>query len=186
MPNSTSVVDSNQSANLRGGRSFPHGKSEKAAAEPARDPHRAPLLQDIDFVEAVGEPRSSNPVDRHNLVREKMATWRQVFLDGLTRQICLARDPGFRYPRQKFVERDGVTGRAIVYLAPQPWWFDKDGTVHLRLSFGERNWCVKGKNPVIRVGTMRELLPTLEKLHILVGTGDFDEIIEKMVIVSQR
>ncbi len=49
-------------------------------------------LQDIDFVEKVGEPRSLDPEHRHEMIQKKMATWREIFLEGLTRQICLARD----------------------------------------------------------------------------------------------
>ena len=182
MLNSIDVgTDSDEPATIRGGSSFTRVKNEGAAVEPVRDFDGVPRLQDIDFVEEVGEPRSLAPVHRHKLIQENMETWRQIFLDGLTRQICLARDAKFRYPRLQLVERDGAKRRAIVYVAPEPWWFEQDGAIYLRLNFGERNWCMTGKNPVIRIGAMEELLRTLEKLHILIGTGEFDEIIEKMV-----
>lgn len=187
MPNSINVVtESNEPGTTRRSASFTSVKNGRANCEPIYNPDGVHGLRDIEFVEQVREPRSFDPVHRHELIQEKMATWRQIFLDGLTCQIYLERDPNFRDPRQKFVESDGVMRREIVYVAPEPWWFERDGTMFLRLNFGERNWCVKGKNPVIRIGAMDELLPTLEKLHILVGTGEFDEIIEKMVIVSQR
>jgi hypothetical protein len=187
MPTPINVVtESDEPGTTRGGSSFTLVKNGRATGEPVCNPDGVHGLRDIDFVEQVREPRSFDPVHRHELIREKMATWRQIFLDGLTRQICLARDPNFRDPRQQFVESDGVKRREIVYVAPESWWFEQDGTVFLRLNFGERNWCVTGKNPVIRIGAMDELLPTLEKLHILIGTGEFDEIIEKMVIVSER
>lgn len=143
-------------------------------------------LHDIDFVEQVGEPRCLDPENRRALVQEKMDTWRQIFLDGLMRQICLVRDPGFRYPRNTLVERDGTMRRELVYVAPEPWCFEENSTVFLRLNFGERNWSVTGKSPVIRVGAKDNLLPTLEKLHVLTGFGELDEIIGKMVIVSTR
>ncbi len=143
-------------------------------------------LQDLDFVEKVDEPSSLDPEHRHKLIQEKMQNWRQIFLTGLEHQIALVRDPGFRYPRQHFVDCEGVMARALEYVAPEPWWYEQDGEVHLRLNFGERDWFVKGKNPVIRIGAAEQLLPALEKLHLLTGAGDLDEIIEKMVIVSQR
>jgi len=187
MPNPINVItESDEPGTTRGGSSLTFAKNGRATSEPVCNPDGVHGLPDIEFVEQVREPRSFDPVHRHELIQEKMATWRQIFLDGLTCQIYLARDPNFRDPRQKFVESDGVKRREIVYVAPEPWWFEQDGTMFLRLNFGERNWCVKGKNPVIRIGTLDELLPTLEKLHILIGTREFDEIIEKMVIVSQR
>lgn len=184
---STQLVSKvDKSAKTGGGSSFALGNNDSADTGSVHTPEGVLDLQDIDFVEQVGEPHSFDPEYRHELVREKMATWRQIFLGGLTHQIALARDPDFRYPRQSFIECDGVMGRTLEYFAPEPWWFEQDGEVRLRLNFGERNWCVKGKNPVIRIGAVEELLPTLEKLHLLTGAGEFDEIIEKMVIVSQR
>ena len=187
MPTSSNLATrSDKPATMRGGSSFTLVDNARAAAGPVRNPESVLSLQDIHFVEPVGEPSSFDPERRHAMIQDKMLTWRQIFLDGLTRQTCLARDPEFRYPRQRPVNRDGIQGREIIYVAPKPWWFERDGAVYLRLNFGERDWHVKGKNPVIRIGAAEELLPTLEKLHILTGTGEFDEIIEKMVIVSQR
>lgn len=173
-------------ADTRHSSSVAFGKYKKSAAERVCNPDGMPYLHDIDFVEHVGEPRNCDPEHRHEMIQEKMAIWRQVFLEGLTRQICLARDPEFRYPSHQFVECEGVTGRKIVYVAPDPWWFEQDDALFLRLNFGERDWCVAGKNPVIRIGKVEELVPTLEKLHILTDRGEFDEIIERMVIVSWR
>lgn len=187
MPDSTNIdTESIEPHAIPGESSFVRTRNKKGTAERFCDRDNAPRLRDIDFVEPVGEPRSLDLVHRHELIQGKMATWRQIFLDGLTRQICLARDSEFRYPRRKFVERDGIKRREIVYVAPEPWSFERDGVTYLRLNFGERHWCVKGKNPVIRIGSIDDLLPTLEKLHILTSTGEFDEIVEKMVIVSQR
>jgi hypothetical protein len=143
-------------------------------------------LDDIDFVEPAGKPHSFDPELRQKMVQEEMATWRQIFQEGVSHQICLARDPDYRKPHQQFVERDGVTQREINYVPPKPWWFEQDGEVFLRLNFGDREFVLPGKNPVIRVGKLEDLLPTLEQLHILVSMGELDEIIENMVIVSQR
>jgi hypothetical protein len=187
MPNPINVVtESDEPRTTRGGSSYTFPKNGKASGEPACNPDGVHDLRGIDFVEQVREPVSFDPVRRHELIQGEMATWRQIFLDGLTRQICLARDPDFRYPRQQFVESDGIKKPEIAYVAPDPWWFEQESTVFLRLNFGERNWCMKGKNPLIRIGTMDELMPTLEKLHILIEAREFDEIIEKMVIVSPR
>jgi len=178
----TSKVDQSSTT----GAAFALGNDGGAVSGSVHTPDGELNLHDIDFIEKVGEPRSFDPEHRHQMIQEKMATWRQIFLGGLTHQIALARDPGYNYPSQKFVECDGVMGRELNYITPEPWWYDQDGELHLRLNFGERNWCVKGKNPVIRIGADDELLPTLEKLHLLSGAGEFDDIIEKMVIVSQR
>lgn len=166
--------------------SFPLKSNGRSDTGSVHTPEGVIDLQDIDFIEEAGEPRSFDPEHRHKLIQKKMADWRQIFLGGLTHQIALARDPEYHYPRQKFVECDGVVGRELNYVAPEPWWYEQDGELRLRLNFGERTWYVKGKNPIIRVGTAEELLPTLEKLHLLTGSGEFDEIIEKMVIVSRR
>lgn len=168
------------------GASFALGNIDSADPGSLHTPDGDLKLQDIDFVEKVGEPRTFDPEHRHQMIQEKMATWRQIFLGGLTHQIALAHDPDYRYPSQKFVKCDDVMGRELDYVAPEAWWYEQDGELRLRLNFGERTWCVKGKNPVIRIGAEVNLLPTLEKLYLLTEAGEFDEIIEKMVIVSQR
>lgn len=184
---STQLVSKvDKSATTGGGSSLTPGNNDGADSGSVHTPDGGLDLQDIDFVEQVGEPRLFDPEYRHEMIQQDMATWRQIFLGGLAHQIALARDPDFRYPRQHFVDCDGIMGREVEYIAPEPWWFEQDGEVHLRLNFGERDWCVKGKNPVIRIGAVEALLPTLEKLHLLTGAGEFDAIIEKMVIVSQR
>ncbi len=60
------------------------------------------------------EPRSFDPAHQHELIQKEMATWCQIFLDGLTCQIYLARDPNFREQwRQE--TRDCLCGpRALV------------------------------------------------------------------------
>jgi hypothetical protein len=178
----TSKVD--KSAKTGPGPSFAPGNNHRSESGSIHTPDGELDLQDMDFVEKVGEPRSFDPEHRHKLVQEKIATWRQIFLSGLTHQIALVHDPDYQYPHQKFVQCDGVMGRELDYIAPEPWWYEQDGELRLRLNFGERRWCVKGKNPVIRIGAAEELLPTLEKLHLLTVAGELDEIIEKMVIVS--
>lgn len=72
------------------------------------------------------------------MIQEKMATSRQIFLGGLTRQIALARDSDYRYPCQKFIRCDGAMVRELDYIAPEPWWYRHDGELHLRLNFSER------------------------------------------------
>jgi hypothetical protein len=114
-----------------------------------------------------------------------MEDLRRIFLEGLAHQIGLARDPDFTYPINEFVEEDGETVKQITYKQPDPWWWEEDGTVFLRLNYGERTMKIPGKNPVIRVGPMSNLVPTLEALHILVDDRQMDDIIEKMVVVSR-
>lgn len=114
-----------------------------------------------------------------------MEDLRRVFLEGLSHQIGLARDPDYTYPSHEFVEEDGETVKQITYKQPEPWWFEEDGVVYLRLNYGERTMKIPGKNPVIRVGKMNNLVPTLEALHILVDDRQMDDIIEKMVVVSR-
>ena len=110
---------------------------------------------------------------------------RRVFLAGLDHQIGLARDPDYRYPSHVFVEEDGESVKQIAYKHPDPWWFEEDGTLFLRLNFGERTMQIPGKNPVIRVGKKADLLSTLEALHILVDNREMDDVIEKMVVVTR-
>lgn len=166
--------------------SFALGNNDSAESGSVHTPADEGGLQDIDFVEPVSEPRAFDPERRHKLIQKEMATWRQIFLNGLMWQICLARNPKFRVPRQKFVDCDGLKKRAVVYETLEPWWFEQEGVMFLRLNFGERKWSLKGKNPVIRIGSVDNLLPVLERLSILVNQREFDEIIEKMVIVSPR
>lgn len=175
-----------RSAKTFGGTLATLGTNEQSGSGSVLTPDGELDLEDIDFVETAQEARSVDPDHRHDLIQDKMESWRQIFLSGVMHQIALARDSEYRYPRQRFVNCDGITGKTVEYVAPDPWWFEKDGELHLRLNFGERNWCLKGKNPVIRVGTVKDLLPLLEKLHLLNGAGEFDDIIEKMVIVSDR
>lgn len=103
----------------------------------------------------------------------------------MTHQIGLARDPGYTYPRHHHVETDGQIVKEVTYKKPSPWWYEQDGVVYLQLNFGERETQIPGKAPVIRVGTMDNLLPTLEELHILVTNGELDDVIEKMTVVSR-
>src|SRR3546814_10050284 len=110
-----------------------------------------------------------------------MEDLRRIFLVGLDRQIALAHDPDYSYPSHEYSEENGQTVKQIVYKRPMPWWFEENGTLLLRLSFGERTMIIPGKNPVIRVGKRSNLLPTLEALHILVDDRQMDDVIEKMV-----
>ena len=114
-----------------------------------------------------------------------MAEMRRIFLEGLAHQIGLAHDPDFTYPSHEFVEEDGESVKQLTYKQPEPWWFEEAGTVYLRLNCGERKMQIPGKNPVIRIGEMSNLLPTLEALHILVDDREMDDVIEKMVVVSR-
>jgi hypothetical protein len=118
-------------------------------------------------------------------VERRMDDLRRIFLHGLDHQIGLAHDPDYTYPSHEYVEENGETVKQITYKRPDPWWFEEDGTLFLRLNFGERQMIIPGKNPVIRVGKRGNLLPTLEALHILVDDREMDDVIEKMVVVSR-
>lgn len=141
--------------------------------------------EELDFVVPARQPRTQNPARRKQLVDRRMDDLRRVFQAGLDHQIGLAHDPDYRYPSHDYVEEDGETVKRIAYKRPEPWWFEEDGTLFLRLSFGERTVPLPGKNPVIRVGKRSNLLPTLEALHILVDDREMDDLIEKMVVVSR-
>ncbi|MEO3428499.1 hypothetical protein AAFN88_06545 [Pelagibius sp. CAU 1746] len=140
---------------------------------------------ELDFVVPARPPRTDNPARRKKLVNRRMEDLRRIFLDGLDHQIGLAHDAGFTYPSHEYVERDGETVKQMTYKTPLPWWFEENGTLYLRLNFGERTMLIPGKNPVIRVGKRSNLLPTLEALHILVDGREMDDVIEKMVVVSR-
>ena len=114
-----------------------------------------------------------------------MENLRRIFQEGLTHQIGLAQDPGYTYPSPVYAEQNGETVKQLCYKQPEPWWFEEGGVVYLRLNFGERTMQIPGKNPVIRVGSKADLLPTLEALHILVDDRELDDVIEKMVVVSR-
>jgi len=114
-----------------------------------------------------------------------MEDLRRIFLLGLDHQIALAHDPDYSYPSHEYVEEDGRAAKQITYKQPAPWWFEENGTLLLRLNFGERTMIIPGKNPVIRVGKQSNLLPTLEALHILVDDRQMDDVIEKMVVVTR-
>lgn len=146
------------------------------------------LLRDrIDFTvpprklrkESEGQQRS------HRNAKESGSERRQVFLTGLDRQIKLARNPAYTYSSVQFVQRDGQTLKETVRLTPKPWWYEENGLIYLRLNFGERTWLIPGKNPVIRIGSQQQLLPMLEGLRSLVIDGEFDDVIESMVIHSR-
>ena len=110
---------------------------------------------------------------------------RRVFLDGIRHQIGLASNPSYSYPRTGYSVRDGERVPEVVYEKPSPWWFEEDDVVYLRLNFGARQMVLPGKNPVIRVGNRKDLLPTLESLHVLVERGEMDDVIDGMVIQSR-
>lgn len=141
--------------------------------------------EELDFVVPAKAPRTHNPARRKKLVDSRMDDLRRIFLDGLDHQIGLAHDPEFTYPSHEFVEQDGRFVKQMTYKRPMPWWFEEDGTLYLRLNFGERTMLIPGKNPVIRVGKKGDLVPTLEALHILVDNREMDDVIEKMVVVSR-
>lgn len=130
-------------------------------------------------------PRTDNPARRKKLVDRRMEDLRRIFLLGLDHQIALARDLDYRYPSHEYVEEDGQTVKRITYKQPTPWWFEEEGTLFLRLNFGERTMIIPGKNPVIRVGKRSQLVSALEALHILVDDRQMDDVIEKMVVVSR-
>lgn len=142
-------------------------------------------LPGVELVEAADEPTSHDPERRHETIQENIELWRRIFQDGIAHQIGLARDPEYRYPSQDFVEQDGEQVRTLVYVQPEPWWYEEDDGFYLRLNFGERTFALPGKNPIIHVGPKAQLLPVLEELHILAGKGALDGTIEKMVIVSR-
>jgi hypothetical protein len=141
--------------------------------------------EQLDFVVPAQTPRSHNPARRRKLVNRRMEDLRRIFLDGLDHQIGLAHDPDFTYPSHEFVAQDGRMVKQMTYKQPRAWWFEEDGTLYLRLNFGEREMLIPGKNPIIRIGKKSGLLPTLEALHILVDNRQMDDVIEKMVVVSR-
>jgi hypothetical protein len=114
-----------------------------------------------------------------------MEKLRRIFLEGVAHQIGLAQDPSYTYPSHEFAKQDGKMVKLVTYQSPEPWWYEEDGTVYLRLNFGERTLLIPGKNPVIRVGERSNLLAILEALHIMVDDRKMDDIIEKMVVVSR-
>ena len=141
--------------------------------------------EELDFVVPARAPRTNNPARRKKLVSRRMDDLRRIFQAGLDHQIGLAHDPDYTYPSHEYVEENGDTVKQITYKQPEPWWFEEDGVLYLRLNFGERSMVIPGKNPVIRVGKKSNLLPTLEALHILVDDRELDDLIEKMVVVSR-
>lgn len=141
--------------------------------------------QDLDFVRHV-RPAEPPPGSRRTpKERPGFDRLRRVFLEGVSHQIGLARDSGYSYPRTRYTVRDGERQPEVIYVTPAPWWFEEGGVLYLRLNFGERRMLLPGKNPVIRVGNRRALLPTLESLHVLVEQGAMDDVIEGMVIQSR-
>lgn len=161
-----------------------HESSDHCNRTPWRPAVRTTRFK-IDFVVPAREPKAMDPKWRHQLVREHIDQLRWSFLEGLTHQIGLARDPDYTYPRHHLVETHDQIVKQMTYKRPSPWWYEENGVVYLQLNFGERKWALPGKTPVIRVGTKDDLLPTLEELHILVASGEFDDIIEKMTAVSR-
>src|SRR3546814_3690352 len=74
-----------------------------------------------------------------------MEDLRRIFLVGLDHQIALAHDPDYSYPSHEYSEENGQTVKQIVYKRPMPWWFEENGTLLLRLSFGERTMIIKSE-----------------------------------------
>lgn len=107
---------------------------------------------------------------------------RRIFLDGLGHQIGLARDSDYSYPKAGFEDEAGGVVRTVNYERPEPWWFEEEGTMFLRLNFGERRAEIPGKTALIRVGTEADLMACLEALYLLAERGDLDDIIEGMVM----
>ena len=141
--------------------------------------------EELDFVVPARAPRTNNPARCKKLVSRRMDDLRRIFQAGLDHQIGLAHDPDYTYPSHEYVEENGETVKQITYKQPEPWWFEEDGVLYLRLNFGERSMVIPGKNPVIRIGKRSNLLPTLEALHLLVDAREMDDVIEKMVVVSR-
>lgn len=70
---------------------------------------------------------------------------------------------------------------------PKPWWFvSETGKVCVTVKYGFRALeLAKGKT-AIEVGTVSELIPTLEKLKVATLAGELDAVLEGVVIPVRK
>jgi len=78
--------------------------------------------------------------------------------------------------RQRWkTNEDGERVRVPTQISPRAWyWTEEDGVVYLMPKIGVRPLEIEKRKPTIRVGPVKELVPTLEMLIQAVSNGELD------------
>lgn len=87
-----------------------------------------------------------------------------------------AKGESFTVERMRWkTNEDGERVRAPTQISPRAWfWTEEDGVVYLIPKIGVRPLVLEKGKPTIRVGAMKELVPTLNTLIQAVSNGELD------------
>lgn len=70
--------------------------------------------------------------------------------------------------------------RVLTKIAPRPWfWAEEDGVVYLMPKIGVRPLEIEKGKPTIKVGAVKELVPTLKMLVEATEAGELDSQISE-------
>lgn len=106
----------------------------------------------------------------------------------LDEQIALAQDPSYTpIAIKRVTQSDGTVATVERAKRLKPWWqVTSKGEVELVIKYGTKKLeLAKGKNAV-KLGTLDDVLPTLEKLKDAVLIGELDAVLQAQVSTAKR
>ncbi|MCR9074388.1 MAG: hypothetical protein NXI18_22340 [Alphaproteobacteria bacterium] len=109
---------------------------------------------------------------------------RQKLIQAIDQQIAAARSEITGEPHNlrtmRWIE-DAETGERVRREVPikvrRWWWRDEAGSVMLDIRYGNRRMLLAPNKPTIQVGSMDQLVPTLEQVREAVAVGELDKAI---------
>lgn len=118
---------------------------------------------------------------------------RQKLIQAIDQQIAAARSEITGEPMtlkaQRWVD-DPETGQRVRRELPLKvrrwWWKDEAGQLMLEIRYGNRRMELVPKKPTIEVGTMDQLVPTLEQVREAVAAGELDKAIAASSVRRKR
>ncbi|HEY9818271.1 MAG TPA: DUF6641 family protein [Candidatus Obscuribacterales bacterium] len=85
---------------------------------------------------------------------------------------------------------DPETGQRVRRELPRKvrrwWWKDEAGQLMLDIRYGNRRMELMPKKPTIQVGSMDQLVPTLEQVREAVAAGELDKVIGAAKVRRKR
>lgn len=127
---------------------------------------------------------------RRPLVAEtRKKTGREVVLEGITHQVALLNDPGYKVERTRYAKDEaGNYTRKSIAAAPKPWWWKAaDGTHMVQVKYGSSTVVeLEPGKPTVVCGTEKELVAVLGQITEAVKAGKLDTQIEAAKAKAKR
>lgn len=128
---------------------------------------------------------------RRPLVAEtRKKTGREVVLEGITHQVALLNDPGYKVERTRYSkDEQGAYSRKSIAAAPKPWWWKAaDGTMMVQVKYGSSTIVEiePGKPTIITGKTEKEVIAVLSQITEVVKAGKLDTQIEAAKVKAKR